>query len=105
MKRSTLLGSIAITLVAAGLATTACGGPGYVGVYARTAPPPIRVESRGPAPGSGYVWINGYWGYRGNDYAWTAGRWERPPRGRRRWEEGRWEHRGDRYVWRDGRWR
>ena len=25
--------------------------PGYVGVYARTAPPPIRVETYGPAPG------------------------------------------------------
>jgi hypothetical protein len=79
-----------------------CGGPGYVGIYARTAPPPIRVESYGPAPGAGYVWIKGYWGYRGNDYVWNAGRWERPPRGRRHWEDGRWEHRGNRYVWHEG---
>ena len=58
-----------------------------------------------PLPVPGYVWINGYWGYRGNDYVWITGRWEQPPRGRRRWEDGRWEHRGDRYQWRDGRWR
>jgi hypothetical protein len=49
-----LLGLIGGVLTAAG-----CGGPGYVGIYARTAPPPTRVESRGPAPGSGYIWING----------------------------------------------
>lgn len=101
MKHWALLGLMGGVLTAVGCG----GGPGYVGIYARTAPPPIRVESRGPAPGQGYVWINGYWGYRGNDYVWTAGRWERPPRGRRRWEDGRWDRRGDRYVWHDGRWR
>jgi hypothetical protein len=51
------------------------------------------------------VWINGYWGYRGNDYVWIAGRWDRPPRGRHHWEDGRWERHGDRYQWREGRWR
>ena len=100
MKHWMLLGVMGGVLTAVG-----CGGPGYLGIYARTAPPPIRVESYGPAPGPGYVWINGYWGYRGNDYVWNAGRWERPPRGRRRWEDGRWEHRGNRYVWHEGRWR
>ena len=100
MKRWMLFGVVAATLT-----TVACGGPGHVAIYARTAPPPIRVESYGPAPGPGYVWINGYWGYRANDYTWIGGRWERPPRGRHRWEVGRWEHRGDRYQWRDGRWR
>jgi hypothetical protein len=44
-------------VVAATLTTVACGGPGSVGIYARTAPPPIRVESYGPAPGPGYVGI------------------------------------------------
>ena len=63
MKHWMLLGLMGGVLTAVG-----CGGPGYVGIYARIAPPPIRVESRGPAPGAGYIWINGYWGYRGNDY-------------------------------------
>ena len=99
MKSWMLLAVTAATLTAVGC------GPGYGGVYARTAPPPIRIENYGRAPGSGYVWVNGYWGLRGNNYYWVSGRWERPPRGRRRWEDGRWERRGDGYQWRDGRWR
>jgi WXXGXW repeat (2 copies) len=54
---------------------------------------------------AGDIWINGYWGYGTNSYVWIPGRWDRPPRGRRRWEDGRWERRGDRYRWYDGRWR
>lgn len=100
MKRWMLFGVMAATL-----STIACDGPGFVRISARTAPPPIRVESYGSAPGTGYVWINGYWGYRGNNYVWNAGRWARPPRGHRQWEDGRWDHRGDRYVWQKGRWR
>ncbi|MEO8050646.1 MAG: hypothetical protein ABI833_09545 [Acidobacteriota bacterium] len=92
-------------LAAGALTAVGCGGPGHIGIYATTAPPPIRVETYGASPGPGYLWINGYWGYRGNNYVWTPGRWDRPPRGRRRWEDGRWQHRGNRYVWRDGRWR
>lgn len=99
MKRWMLL-----AVMAAALAAVGCG-PGYVGIYARTAPPPVRVEAYGPAPGPGYIWLNGYWGYRGDNYHWVSGRWERPPRGHRRWEDGRWERRGDRYQWREGRWR
>ena len=88
----------------AAISLTGCSG-GYVSAYTSTAPPPIRVETYGPAPGPGYVWVNGYWGYRGNAYVWSPGRWDRPPRGRSRWEQGRWEQRGNRYHWRDGRWR
>jgi hypothetical protein len=99
--------AIARYLILGGLAAitlTGCAG-GYVGAYARTPPPPIRVETYGPAPGPGYIWITGYWGYRSNNYYWVPGRWERPPRGHRRWEDGRWERHGDRYRWHDGRWR
>ena len=93
--------------IAAGLMLAGCGGGyGYGnGYYARTAPPPARVEVRGYAPGPGYVWLDGYWGYRGNSYAWTPGYWARPPRSRHTWEAGRWENRGGRYYYRNGRWR
>jgi hypothetical protein len=101
MRRWTLLGVVGAALTLAGCADTY----GYGSYYASTPPPPVRYERYGPSPGSGYVWLNGYWGYRGGNYYWTSGRWERPPRGHRRWEDGRWEHRGDRYYWRDGRWR
>ncbi len=99
MRRWIATGLLAGSLIAAG-----CAG-GYVGYEARIPPPPLRVETYGPTPGPGYIWIKGYWGYSGGNYVWQGGRWEQPPRGRRQWEEGRWERRGDRYRWRDGRWR
>jgi hypothetical protein len=100
-RRWALLGVVGAALALAGCADTY----GYGNYYARTPPPPSRYERYGQAPGPGYVWINGYWGYRGNNYYWNSGRWERPPRGRHRWEDGRWENRGDRYQWREGHWR
>jgi hypothetical protein len=100
-RRWALLGVMGAALALAGCADTY----GHGNYYARTPPPPSRYERYDEAPGPGYVWINGYWGYRGNNYYWNSGRWERPPRGRHRWEDGRWENRGDRYQWREGRWR
>ena len=49
MKRWMLFGLMAATLTAVGC------GRGYVGVYARTAPPPLLVETYGPAPGPGDI--------------------------------------------------
>jgi hypothetical protein len=92
---------MAVLLAAFSLAGCA-GGYGY---YASTPPPPGRFEARGVAPGPGFVWIDGYWGYNGGRYGWVPGRWDRPPRGRARWEAGRWETRRGRYYYREGRWR
>ena len=78
---------------------------GRVGIYASAPPPPVRVESFGPSPGPGYVYLKGYWGYNGGRYNWVPGRWDRPPAGRRHWEDGRWEKHGNRYEYREGRWR
>ena len=99
MKRA--LGAIVIL---GGLSLAGCAGGSYA-YYATTPPPPIRVESRGVAPGVGFVWIDGYWGYRSGAYVWVPGRWDRPPRPRARWVPGRWEARRGRYYYRDGRWR
>ncbi len=59
----------------------------------------------GVAPGPGYVWMGGYWGYRGNAYAWVPGRWAVPPRPHAAWAPGYWEHHGGRYRFHEGRWR
>ena len=91
-------------LMAGAFLLTGCAG-GYVGYYAPVPPPPMRVEAYGPRPGPGYVWVNGYWGYRANAYAWNGGRWMLPPPGRRVWVAGRWEPHGGRYRWREGHWR
>ena len=78
------------------------GGGGY---YARVPPPPLRYEARGVAPGAGYVWVDGYWGWRGWRHEWVAGRWARPPRSRAVWVNPSWERNGDRYRFHEGHWR
>lgn len=97
MKRSLLaLAFAAVTLVG-------CGGGGYY--YATSEPPPLRAEYVGVAPGPGYVWINGYWGWRGNNYYWVPGRYERPPHRGSYWVAPHWERHGNHYVMRQGHWR
>ncbi len=68
-------------------------------------PPPPRREVVYARPGPGYVWVNGYWSWRGGRHVWIAGHYEQPPRGHRAWEEPRWERRGGNYIFIEGRWR
>jgi WXXGXW repeat (2 copies) len=89
--------------VGAGMFLASCGAG--VAYYAPGPPPPVRVETFGVAPGPGFVWINGYWGYRGSAHVWIPGRWERPPRQGRVWVEGAWERHGNRWAYRRGYWR
>jgi hypothetical protein len=49
-------------------------------------PPPYAYRARGMAPGPGYVWVDGYWVFRGNHWHWVSGHWVRPPYSR----YGRW---------------
>ena len=97
MKRSFL----AVALVA--FSTVGCAGS--YGYYAPAPPPPLRAEAYGIAPGPGYAWVGGYWGYRGNAYAWTPGRWAVPPHPHAVWAPGVWERHSGRYRFREGRWR
>lgn len=91
-----------LTLFVAAVTMAGCGGGVY---YATVPPPPLRVEPYGVAPGPGYVFINGYWGWQSNRYAWVPGRWVRPPHPHSVWVEPRWERAGNRYRFREGRWR
>ncbi|MEL4419562.1 hypothetical protein, partial [Shewanella algae] len=43
----------------------------YVGTVVLTEPPPPRFEEYGPAPGPGYVWLGGYWGWTGVRHEWV----------------------------------
>lgn len=74
-------------------------------ITVRDAPPPPRVERRKVRPGPDYVWVNGYWLYRGGRHVWVAGHWTTPPRGHHVWIEPRWERRPGGYVFIEGRWR
>lgn len=75
------------------------------GVVVHVAPPRAVVETRGPAPGPGFVWIAGYHRWTGTAYVWVPGRWERPPHPGAHWVAHRWVHRHDGWVLNEGHWR
>jgi hypothetical protein len=94
----------ALILALSAFSTIGCAGGG-VAYYANVPPPPLRVEAYGPAPGPGFAWVNGYWGWRGGNHVWVAGSWVRPPRPHAVWVAPRWERYGNRYRFHEGRWR
>ena len=71
-----------------------------IGIRIGAPPPPrvVRIQPRNP--GSGYVWLGGYWYPQGNKYKWHDGYWTRPPYEGAHWVEPR--HDGERYY--EGRW-
>jgi hypothetical protein len=74
-----------------------------VSYWAPFAPPAVRVEERGVAPGPGYFWRAGYYGWGGRSYRWNAGRWYAPRPGYAYYGPS-WHHWGGRWGYRPGRW-
>jgi hypothetical protein len=68
-----------------------------------TEPPLPQIEVRPVAPGPAFIWIDGFWDWRGR-WVWVGGHWDRPRPGAV-WVRGGWEHRGHGYVWVGARWR
>jgi len=96
----------AVTMLAGSATGCLMYAPPRAGVvYVATRPPVARVEVIPAAPDVGFVWLQGYWAWRGAEFAWMPGRWERPIAGRRVWVPHRWAH--DRHGWYlvDGHWR
>ncbi|MEO8595641.1 MAG: hypothetical protein ABI759_20145 [Candidatus Solibacter sp.] len=93
------------TTVLIGTALTGCAGSGYYAT-ARFGPPPApRYGMVGRAPGVGFVWTDGHWDRRNNNWAWVDGRWMRPLRGRAVWVPGSWHQRGQNWRFERGHWR
>jgi hypothetical protein len=67
------------------------------------APPPLRHERRGRAPGPGYVWVPGSWDWQANDWAWVPGRWDQP-REHARWMKARYQREGEAWRYEPGHW-
>jgi hypothetical protein len=66
-------------------------------------PPAPIVEYVPASPYPDYVWIGGFWGWRGGWY-WNAGHFApRPFRGAA-WVSGGWGRVGGRWAWHGGRW-
>ena len=76
--------------------------PEYVEVA--QAPPTVIVEPRPYAPGPGYMWIDGYWGWGGDRYVWERGHWAAPPRGYSVWVGPRYDRYGRGYRYAPGHW-
>jgi len=87
------------------LLTGCAGGYGYRSGFVAYGPPAPRYGVVGVAPGPGYVWIDGYWGWAGGRYAWEPGRWVVPPRRGAIWVRPEWRHEGRGWRFHDGHWR
>lgn len=104
MRKKTWLAGLG--LLAALSLLTACPPPPPRGVlYARIAPPAVRVEAIGVAPGADYEWVPGYYRWDGREYLWVAGHHERRPSARAHWVAGRWRHDRNGWYFVEGRWR
>ncbi len=75
-----------------------------VSLYVGTAPPALRYEQRGPAPGEGYAWVDGYWAPHGHSYAWVAGRWDHPPYAGAHWSHAHYDHQRQGWQLHEGHW-
>jgi hypothetical protein len=71
-------------------------------VDVEVAPPPVRVEAV-PGPRAGYVWVPGYWDWRGHEHVWVTGRWMHERRGWHYVPE-HWVQVGPRWHFEPGRW-
>ena len=68
--------------------------------------PPVRYERRTVAPVSysDPEWVNGYYGWGGNDWVWVPGRWVQRPRRDVAWNDPRYYVSDGRRYWRSGYW-
>ena len=97
-KRKLLLGALATAAIGVmplpSLADT--------GVYVDIAPPAPRYEVV-PAPRAGYVWVPGFWDWRGHRHVWVKGHFERERHGMY-WHPNRWVQHENRWSLEHGHW-
>lgn len=75
-----------------------------VGIYIGRTPPPLRYENRGPMPGPGYAWQDGYWGNKGGRYVWVGGRWNQTPYEGAYWSHPHYDHYRQGWQMHEGHW-
>lgn len=68
-------------------------------------PPPPVNETVTTAPAANAVWIQGYWSYDGNSYAWVPSHWEIPPPNSHSYVAAHWENQGSGYFYIPAYWR
>jgi hypothetical protein len=75
-----------------------------VSITATIAPPPLPDYDQPPIPGSGYIWVPGYWAWGPDGYYWVPGTWVLPPAVGLLWTPGWWGWGDGVYVWHAGYW-
>ncbi len=99
---------IASAALAGLTAIGACAGSAYYdtdsGYYATVPPPAPVYEYPGYAPYADGIWINGYWGWGGNNYVWNRGYWTHNRPGFT-WVPHRWARSGNGWRFYTGGWR
>jgi len=94
-----------IALAAITLVTLAAGAGTASAIDLNVAigqPPPPVVETYGPPPQPGAVWIRGHQQWTGGGWRWIPGHWGYPPHRGWVWVPGHYNHQG---YWREGHWR
>jgi hypothetical protein len=76
-----------------------------VAITVEFAPPPLPVYDQPPVPGSGYIWVPGYWAW-GTDvgWYWVPATWVLPPAIGLLWTPAYWAYSDGAYVLYDGYW-
>jgi hypothetical protein len=86
------------------VAAPATPAPTVVTVVPATPAPPANVEVAGVSPGSEYVWVPGFYDWRGGRYEWVPGTYIRTPRPAAVWVPGQWQPTTGGYMWVPGHW-
>mgnify|MGYP001562553766 CR=1 FL=1 len=97
-----LLTAVLIGVGALGAVTIPQTSAASVDVFVKIAPPPLRAE-RVPAARRGYVWVPGYWDWRGHRHVWVRGAWVKERRGYY-YQPHRWVERNGSWYLDRGRW-
>lgn len=83
------------SIIAASFAAASAPSAAEVNIAVNIGPPPPRVEVV-PAPRIGYLWVPGYWHWRGHRHVWVVGHWVRARPG--------YAYYSPQWIERDGRW-
>jgi hypothetical protein len=75
-----------------------------IGISVGFAPPELPVYEQPPVPGSGYLWMPGYWAYGPGGYYWVPGTWVLPPSVGLYWTPPWWDWNGSVYLFHSGYW-
>ena len=97
MRTNWIYGAVLATAIAA-------PSSAQISVYIGTPPPAYRYEERGPIPGPGFAWVEGYWEPVGHRYRWVGGRWARPPFEGAYWSHPHYDHYREGWQMHEGHW-